>query len=156
MTDPNNSPSLYKPLSSLIPWARNYNQGDVAAIAQSVRRFGYNRTISVWRENIVMAGNHTLKALLMLKRECDAGAPVPAGQIQIRDGEWWVLVSDVAHLSYSEAEAYAIADNRTAALAEADDRALADLLSELASNVDKSLLPATGYTSDDLAQLLHA
>jgi hypothetical protein len=61
--DLNAAPTLYRPLSSLIPWAKNYNLGDVDAIARSIRRFGYNRTIAIWRESIC-SGQNRIKTTL--------------------------------------------------------------------------------------------
>ena len=138
-------------LSDLRVWERNYNEGDIGAISTSIAAFGYNRSISVWRDGIVIAGNHTLLALQWLyKQQVDAPT-----NVQVIDGEWWIQVSDASHLTDEEATAYAIADNRTAALANPDMEALTTLLQEVAKN-DDELLQATSYTGDDLDEMLRA
>ena len=139
-------------MSDLKLWDRNYNQGDVGAIYQSISAFGFNGTLRVWRDGIVVAGNHALKALQGMKQ----AGELPPEHIEVdADGEWLVPVTDVTHLDRMQAQAFAIADNRTRDLATADDAALAALLQEVA-NTDAALLAATGYDGDDLDALLEA
>lgn len=83
-----------RPLSQLQPWERNYNRGDVDAIARSIQRFGFNGTLRVWRDGIVVAGNHGLAALRHLKAE---GAEPPVHIELAEDGDWLVPVTDVSH-----------------------------------------------------------
>ena len=136
-------------LSELSVWTRNYNEGDIGAISTSIAAFGYNRSISVWRDGIVIAGNHTLLALQWLyKQQVDAPQ-----NVQVIAGEWWIQVTDVSHLSDEQAPAYAIAANRTAALANPDMEALTALLQEVA-NFDDEMFRATAYTGDDLDEML--
>src|SRR4051812_6830240 len=86
-------PSQFLPLSALHHWARNYNRGDIPRIKASLKRFGYIRKIVVWREGIVPAGNGTLRALRELKDEGD----LPPSGVDVRDGDWWIEVSDSSH-----------------------------------------------------------
>lgn len=137
-------------LADLKPWERNYNQGDVGAIYTSIATFGFNGTLRVWRDGIVVAGNHALKALQGMKQ----AGELPPEHIEVdADGEWLVPVTDVTHLDRMQAQAFAIADNRTRDLATTDDAALAALLQEVA-NTDAALLEATGYDGDDLDRML--
>jgi DNA modification methylase len=94
-----------------------------------------------------MAGNHALAALQAMQNRGDI---VPGGVLKDAKG-WLIPCVDVSHLSRSEAEAFAIADNRTVELAENDDSKLATLLSELN---ELAGLDGTGYDSSVLEQLL--
>lgn len=133
-------------IQSLSLWEQNYRLGDVEAIKNSIRRFGFGSVIRVWN-GTVMAGNHALKAVLELKSE----GWNPTGAITIKGESWFIPVLDISHLSEQEAQAFAIADNRTQELGENDDNALSKLLLELQSS---SLLTETGYDDSDLDELL--
>jgi len=85
------------------------------------------------RDGTVIAGNHTLQAAQSLG--WDKIAVV------------WVDDDDAT------AKAFALADNRTAELGDYDDQALADLIAAVAE-ADADLLAASGWTSDDLTELL--
>lgn len=144
------TPATFRPLRSLSPWERNYNRGDIDAIRASIERFGFNAALRVWKDEIIVAGNHTYAALCRLR---DLDAAVPAGEaVRKRGDDWEVLCIDLSHLSFREAEAFAIADNRVAALATQDQNALAELLNELGS--DPPLLEAIGYTADEIDVIL--
>jgi site-specific DNA-methyltransferase (adenine-specific) len=140
---------VWRSLSELSRWDRNYRVGNVDAIIASIVRFGYNGALKVWLDGVVMAGNHALIALETMRAN---GAKIPKGLRQ--DGnEWLVPCIDVRHLSRTEASAYAIADNRTQELGQNDPERLAQLLSEVHESGD-DLLGATGYSLRDLEQLL--
>ena len=51
-------------LTTIRLWAENYRHGDVEAIKGSIRRFGFNGVLKVWKD-IVIAGNHAAKAGLI-------------------------------------------------------------------------------------------
>lgn len=139
----------YRDITTLKLWRRNYRRGDVGAILHSIVAFGFNGVLRVWRGDVVVAGNHMLQALLQLKA---SGQPAPRG-IAVVSGRWLAPCLDVSHLSESEAEAYAIADNRTQERAESDLEQLASLLATLAAE-NEALLTATGYDGDELDALL--
>lgn len=145
------SEPTFKRLADLEPWDRNFNQGDVGAIARSVGAFGYNGRLAT-HGTTVMAGNHALAALLRLREN---GAAFPGGKgLRLEDdGEWAVLVTPLDHLSRQQAEAFAIADNRTRDLAGTNEEVLAALLREIA-DADEAMFEATGYDADDLDRLL--
>jgi len=137
----------FVPLAQLNLWPRNYRKGEVAEIAGSLKRFGFNGALRV-REQTVYAGNHTLLALRTLKQE---GTEPPNGIEVSRSGEWLVPCRDIGHLSEQEATAFALADNRTAQLGDEDGTRLAEILTELRST---STLEGTGYKDSDLDQIL--
>jgi hypothetical protein len=111
----------------------NPRRGDVAAVARSLDAFGQRKPIVALRDGTVIAGNHTLQAAQSLG--WDKIAVV------------WVDDDDAT------AKAFALADNRTAELGDYDDQALADLIAAVAE-ADADLLAASGWTSDDLTELL--
>ena len=106
---------------------RKHDQKNLDAIKASLKRFGQQKPIVVDNKGIVIAGNGTLTAARALGWE----------QIGIvRTG-----------LEGSEATAYAIADNRTAELAEWDVDALMQQLSALDLE-DPALVDAAGYSKE--------
>lgn len=142
---------MIKALSELTPWDKNYNFGDLGAIATSLAKFGYNRSISVWRDGEIRAGNHTFKALCWLKKQ-KAQPPV---NVEARNGDWYIETTDCSHLTPEQATAYAIADNRTVELASHDDEKLAELLSSVAE-FDTELFESTGYDEESLGAIISA
>lgn len=108
------------PLSKLVPDpanVRTHDSKNLDAIKRSLDTFGQRKPIVVARGNsgelIVIAGNGTLEAAKALGWESLTVAEVPA--------DW----------DADKARAYAIADNRTAELAEWNDVALASALIDL-------------------------
>lgn len=89
---------------------RTHSTKNLDAIKASLKRFGQQKPIVVDRDLIVRAGNGTLEAASALG--------------------WETINAVVSGLSPSELVAYAIADNRTAELAEWD---MDDLQKQLAS-----------------------
>jgi len=112
---------------------RRHPDRNIQTIVASLKRFGQQKPIVVTKEGIVIAGNGTLQAARHLGWK----------QIEIvRTG-----------LTGSEATAYAIADNRTAELAEWDDDALAQTLAALQIE-DEELAKATGFDDADIDAML--
>ncbi len=149
-------PTHYRFLSQLQEWQDNYNQGDVVAIAYSIRRFGFNNALRVWQENIIAAGNHTAKALRRIFSEGpipDLDRQWPPANIIVRGKEWLVPCVDVAHLDSTEMKAFAIADNQLARRAVADERLLSQYLQEIAA-VDEKMLLATGVDRDEMEEMV--
>lgn len=122
-------------ISSLTPDPRNARKHDprnIQAIADSLSRFGQRKPIVV-ADGIVIAGNGTLEAAKSL-------------------GWTHIETVDASDLSVSDRRAYAIADNRTAELAEWDDAALAEQLNDLAADgVDLDSLAFDEREMDALA-----
>lgn len=112
---------------------RAHDSKNLDAINGSLQRFGQQKPIVVDGKGIVIAGNGTLTAARALG---------------------WDAINIVrTELAGSEATAYAIADNRTAELAEWDDEALAKQLSALQIE-DEALVEAAGFTDAELTALV--
>jgi len=113
--------------------ARKHDDKNLEAIKASLRRFGQQKPIVVDSSNVVRAGNGTLAAATALG---------------------WESINVVqTDLQGSEATAYAIADNRTAELAEWDNDVLAASLASLQDN-DKTFLQDIAFTENELNMLL--
>lgn len=113
---------------------RAHDGKNLDAIKSSLQRFGQQKPIIVNEKNIVIAGNGTLNAAKALGW-----------------GEINILKTD---LKNSEATAYAIADNRTAELADWDDEALAKQLTALQLE-DQDLFSAAGFSEAELTDLVN-
>lgn len=132
---------LSTPIDSLAYDPHNARRGDVAAIRRSLNVFGQRKPVVARRTGtdahgqpvgIVEAGNHTVRAAAEL------------GWTHVAA----VFVTD----DETTAKAYALADNRTAELADWDTEQLADTLRELtATEFD---IAALGWSEAELAQLV--
>jgi DNA modification methylase len=123
---------LARPIDTLKPLEGNPRKGDVQAVMRSYDRFGQRKPIVALRDGTVIAGNHQLKAA--------------------RELGWTEIAVVFVEDDEQTAQAFALADNRTADLGTYDNEALADMLK--AVSIDPELLSATGYDADDLAGLL--
>ena len=112
--------------------ARKHGEKNVDAIVASLRRFGQQKPIVIDQNNVVRAGNGTLQAARVLG--------------------WQEIAAYRSTLAGAEMAAYAIADNRTAELAEWDEEILRATLEGLAVD-DAELLEAAGYDESELAAL---
>lgn len=111
---------------------RRHPERNLEAIKGSLARFGQQSPIVVDADNVVRAGNGRLRAARALG---------------------WSEIDVVrTELRGAEATAFAIADNRTAELAEWDEVALEAVL-RAAQTDDPTLRDATGYTEQELWQL---
>ena len=91
--------------------ARKHNEKNLKAIVGSLRKFGLQKPIVIDKNNIVIAGNGTLAAAKELG---------------------WTEIDCVrTDLTKTEAIAFALADNKTAELAEWDDEVLSKTLDAL-------------------------
>jgi hypothetical protein len=93
--------------------ARKHSLRNIEAIAASLEKFGQQKPIVVTTDGVVLAGNGTLEAARTLGWKQISVTTAPA--------DW----------DEATAKAYALADNRTAELAEWDDQVLASQLVEL-------------------------
>jgi len=94
--------------------ARIHPERNLAAICQSLERFGQQKPIVVGKDNVVIAGNGALEAARKLG---------------------WTHIDVVrTELTGNDAIAFAIADNRTSDLSAWDAHALNELLSQLQSD----------------------
>jgi len=101
--------------------ARKHDDRNIKAIMDSLSKFGQQKAIVVGEGGVVIAGNGTLEAAKRLG--------------------WDTIDIRRSGLKADEATAYAIADNRSAELAEWDDPVLGDILGELKES---------GWELDDL------
>jgi ParB-like chromosome segregation protein Spo0J len=119
-------------IDSVAPFPGNPREGDVGAIAESLRRFGQQKPIVVQSSTrYIVAGNHLWKAAKALG--------------------WSEIAANVAEMDDRTAEAYLIADNRTSELGSYDEEVLAGLLRKLA---EEGNLAATGYDGEDVDEFL--
>jgi ParB-like chromosome segregation protein Spo0J len=125
---------LAVPISSLNPDpanARLHGERNIAALKSSLSQFGQRKPIVVQKAGmIVRSGNGTLQAAKALG--------------------WTEIAAVVLDDDNATAAQWAIADNRTAELAEWDDEVLASLL----QGMDEQCRLAVGFSEDDLASLL--
>lgn len=114
---------------------RKHSDKNIDAIKASLLRFGQQKPIVIDSSGVVRAGNGTLAAAKALG---------------------WAEIDCVqTDLSGAEATAYAIADNRTAELAEWDEAALTAVLQSL-EHEDAALLEAAGFDNKALNALVAA
>lgn len=126
--------SLAVPIDSLRGLPGNPRRGDVDAVAASLSRFGQRKPIVVRKDDgTIIAGNHTWQAAKKLG---------------------WSEIA-VAYVGDDDvtAQAYALADNRTAELGDYDDELLKQLI-ESVGQIDPDLLHDTGWSDDAVKELL--
>jgi len=115
--------------------AREHGERSIRAKMKSLEQFGQQKPIVVTRELEVIAGHGTLAAAMRLKMP-----------------KVWIVRS---HLTYDEAQAYGIADNRTADLAKWDEDILKATLARIAQD-DAELLEASGFSKKETEALIAA
>lgn len=113
--------------------ARKHSDRNLQAIMASLRRFGQQKPIVVDSKGVVRAGNGTLEAARRLG--------------------WDSIDCVKTSLEGSDAIAYAIADNRTAELAEWDDDVLAAQLNGLLTESEEIAL-AAGWTAEEIEAMV--
>jgi DNA modification methylase len=126
--------SLAVPIDSLQGLPGNPRRGDVDAVATSLSRFGQRKPIVVRKDDgTIIAGNHTWQAAKKLG---------------------WSEIA-VAYVGDDDvtAQAYALADNRTAELGDYDDELLKALIDSV-GQIDPELLKDTGWSDDAVKELL--
>ena len=125
----------YRPLESLVPYARNartHSEAQVAEIAGSIRAFGFTNPVLIAEDGTLIAGHGRVLAARKLGMET-----VPA-----------IVLSG---LSETQRRAYVIADNRLALNAGWDDELLALEFGDLADlGFDLAL---TGFGEDEIVAL---
>lgn len=120
------------PIDSIAPFPTNPREGDVGAIAESLRRFGQQKPIVVQESTrYIVAGNHLWRAAKALG--------------------WGEIAANVVEMDDKTAEAYLIADNRTSELGSYDEEALGEMLRKIAQEGN---LRGTGYDGDDVDDFL--
>lgn len=113
---------------------RKHPERNIEAIASCLRRFGQQKPIVIDGNNVVRAGNGTLLAAKRIPLE---------GLYCIR-----------TELTGTDAVQYAIADNRTAELAEWEEEPLARTLQALQAECEDFDPNTIGFSGDELKDLL--
>jgi hypothetical protein len=124
-----------RPIGSVRPYDNNprINDAAVAAVAASIKEFGFRQPLVVDEEGVIVVGHTRYKAALLL-------------------GMTEVPVHVARGLSPAQLKAYRLADNQTARLAEWDYDKLPLELAELQSmDFDLNL---TGFSAEELMELL--
>lgn len=122
------------PIAQFKTHPRNVRQGDVGAITESLKAHGQYRAIVVQKSTgYVLAGNHTLMAAKALG--------------------WKEVAATFVDCDDEQALRILLVDNRANDLAMYDDRALADVLKELAST--ELGLEGSLFNGDDLDDLIY-
>jgi len=113
--------------------AKKHPARNIESIAESYRRFGQQKPIIYGPDRVVVAGN---------------------GQLAAAQKLGWTHIAAVAtNLTGPALRAFALADNRTAELAEWDDDALAKALAAI-QNEDPTLALATAFSEAEIAKLM--
>lgn len=121
-------------IHTIRPYANNPRRNDhaVAAVAASIREFGFRQPIVVDEAGIIVVGSTRYKAALLLELQ-----QVP---VHVATG-----------LTPAQVKAYRLADNKTAELAEWDDTLLVQEIAELQElDFDIDLL---GFSAEELTDL---
>lgn len=113
--------------------ARKHDQKNIDAIKGSLAKFGQQKPIVIDKNNVILAGNGTYQAA--------------------RDLGWTEISAVVTELEGFNASAYALADNRTAELAEWDMNVLGSTLQSL-REMDFEL-PDIGFDTSYIDGLLN-
>lgn len=115
------------------PHPRNANQGDVGAISESIKNVGFYGALIIQKSTgQILAGEHRWRAA-----QHNGIAELPGLVVDVDD---------------NTAARILIGDNRYPQLASWNEKALADLLADLARTDDG--LSGTGYDGDDLDELI--
>lgn len=126
---------LVVPIGSIKPDphnARTHGPRNLEAVRQSLERFGQQKPVVVDERGFVRAGNATVLSALALG--------------------WTEIAAAVVDLTDEELVAYAIADNRTAELAEWDFQVLAE---HFRAFVDSGNLAGIGFTEEEMAPFMN-
>lgn len=137
-------------------WDENPNMGDVGAITEMIRDFGFRIPIALRDNNLTKTGNHRVRALRMLKDEkrLKGDSWQPFGPcIRVTDsGAWEIQYIDHGDLTEAQSTAFAIADNRAVRLGHDDIETLATHLEAIVH--DESIrIESIGYSKEDLDEL---
>jgi DNA modification methylase len=126
-----------RPITDIKPYPHNPRRNDhaVAAVAVSIKEFGFRQPLVLDKDGVIVVGSTRHKAALQLGLES-------------------VPVHVAVGLTAAQLKAYRIADNKTAELADWDDSLLVQELAELQKmDVD---LDMVGFSADELQELFQA
>ncbi|MEV0149706.1 MULTISPECIES: hypothetical protein [unclassified Nonomuraea] len=144
----------YMPLPDIPSAMRNPKDHDLAGIRASIETFGCVVAGEIdERTGRLVAGHGRKEVLAQMAAE---GASPPQG-VQLAENGTWIapIVRGWSSRSDADAEAYLIAHNRTSEKGGWYENVLAQSLQDI-QQADANLLAATGYSSDELADLEEA
>lgn len=147
--------TIWFDLDELVVWKDNYNEGDVGAIALSIRRYGFANDPRVGKNKNIWGGNHTVMALRQIKQVGALPAvdrEFPPRRVQVKGDSWLIPCADISYLDEQEAIAFAIADNRMAQKASQDEQRLLAYLLQL-RDTPGIVLDSTGFDPEDIAEM---
>jgi hypothetical protein len=120
-------------INDVTPHPRNFRQGDIGAICESLKAHGQYRPITYQKSTgRILAGNHTWKAAKALG--------------------WKEITASAIECDDEQALRILLIDNRTSDLADYDTAELAEILQELEATSGK--LDGTGYDGDALDEIM--
>lgn len=114
---------MARPVGELVLLPDNSQQGDIGAISESLDRHGQQTPIVVNDDDVILKGNHTYEAAVLLG--------------------WTHIAVVTSDLEGQDQSSYILADNRTSDLASHDDAALLEQLKGIED------LKGTGFDDED-------
>jgi ParB-like chromosome segregation protein Spo0J len=142
--------AYWTPITELSKWTKNPRKNDKAVprVARSIRKWGFVAPVVVWESKKRLVAGHTrIAALESILKEAPGFVP--------RDAPGTALVPVRFHefTDETEANAYALADNKLNEIATWDDEGLAQILADIRTS-DSLLLEETGFSDAELRNLL--
>jgi len=123
---------------------RKHSEKNIRAVMASLRKFGQQKPIVALKSGRVIAGNGTLEAAQRLAEG--------SKELGLRPDPRWERLAVSRFANKADAVAYAIADNRTAELAEWHYEGLADQLRDM----DDDLAGFTGFDTTEAEAIIRA
>lgn len=123
---------------------RTHSERNIRAVMASLKRYGQRKPIVALKAGTIVAGNGTFEAAKRLA----AGSK----ELGLDADPRWLQVAVSRFESKEDAVAYAIADNKTAELADWDYEGLAEQLRDM----DEDLRGYTGFAPHEIEPLLAA
>lgn len=138
----------YMPLGALKAAKNNPKRHASEDIGKSIGRFGYVEPLVIDERTKRLVAGHGRLGTLQARR--DAGEPPPDG-VRAEGGEWLVpVLRGWGSKNDADAEAFLVATNRLVETGRWDDEKLTELL----ENLGEVGLPGTGYSPEDLLEML--
>lgn len=139
-------------IAAIATATRNPKDHDIGELSKSIGRFGFaDGLIFDERTQRLVAGHGRLEALRALQR---AGGEPPEGITRTVSGEWMVPVQrGWASKSDADADAFIIAANRLSEIGGWDQKALDEMLVDLAKG-GEAALSGIGFDGDDVDRIL--
>jgi len=137
----------YYPLSQLRGWPRNPKLHDVDNLHVSFNRFGFVSPLIIdERTGRLVAGHGRLEVLDEMRERGES----PPARILVRNGEWLIpVVRGLSFKDEKEGEAYLLTDNQLTISLGFDEKLLAEILPEHATNT-----VGLGFSQDQLKKYL--